>query len=167
MASVIITTERLNLRQMTVQDVGNLLRIFSDPIAMRYYPSTMDEAATMGWIRRTLDNYDTYGVGFWIVEDKASGRFLGQCGIIPQELDGRPIMEIAYLFVRRKWGQGYATEAMRIRDHGIPQTGVVDRRAQHPVHPGGGAGWHAARTHHNQVGEASPRLHSVPAARLT
>lgn len=106
-----MSTERLNLRQMTVHDVENLLQIFSDPIAMRYYPSTMGEVETMGWIRRTLDNYATYGVGFWIVEEKAGGRFLGQCGIIPQELDGIPTMEIAYLFVRREWGQGYATEA--------------------------------------------------------
>ncbi len=124
MASVIITTERLNLRLMTVQDAGNLLQIFSDPIAMHYYPSTMDEAATIGWIRRTLDNYDTYGVGFWVVEEKASGRFLGQCGMIPQELDGSPIMEIAYLLVRREWGQGYATEAaMAVKQYGFETMG--------------------------------------------
>ncbi len=111
MSDVIITTERLNLRKMTTQDGSNLLQIFSDPVAMRYYPSTMNEAETMGWIRRTLDHYATFGVGFWVVEDKRTGRFLGQCGIIPQDLAESRQMEIAYLLVRREWGQGYATEA--------------------------------------------------------
>lgn len=111
MSSVTTITERLNLRKMTPHDVPNLLQIFSDPVAMRYYPSTRNEEETMGWIHRTLDNYDTYGVGFWVVEEKLRGRFLGQCGIIPQELDGIRQMEIAYLLVRREWGQGYATEA--------------------------------------------------------
>ena len=46
-----------------------------------------------------------------MVEEKATGRFLGQCGIIPQELEGMRQMEIAYLLARREWGHGYATEA--------------------------------------------------------
>ncbi|NMP22974.1 GNAT family N-acetyltransferase [Sulfobacillus harzensis] len=111
MNGVVATTQRLSLRRMTYGDRANLLQIFSDPVAMQYYPSTMNEEETMRWIRRTLANYDTYGVGFWVVEDKATGRFLGQCGIIPQDLDGTRHMEIAYLFVRREWGHGYATEA--------------------------------------------------------
>ena len=111
MSSLVATTERLILRTMTTQDIPNLLEIFSDPVAMRYYPSTMNEVETMGWIRRTLDNYDTYGGGFWVVEEKTTGRFLGKCGIIPQELDGNRLMGIAYLLVRREWGHGYAAEA--------------------------------------------------------
>lgn len=111
MDSIVMMTERLSLRKMTTDDLGNLMRIFSDEEAMRYYPSTMDEEEAMGWILRTLDNYDRFGVGFWIVEDKVDNRFLGQCGIIPQELDGVRVWEIAYLFVRRVWGNGYATEA--------------------------------------------------------
>ncbi|PSR19907.1 MAG: GNAT family N-acetyltransferase [Sulfobacillus acidophilus] len=111
MSNLVATTERLHLRKMTTQDAPNLLQIFSDPVAMQYYPSTMNEQETVRWIQRTLDNYDTYGVGFWMVEENATGRFLGQCGIIPQELDGTRQMEIAYLLVRREWGNGYATEA--------------------------------------------------------
>lgn len=111
MSNVMTTTERFSLRKMTTQDVPNLLQIFADPMAMQYYPATMNEEETKGWIRRTLDNYATFGVGFWVVEEKLTGRFLGQCGIIPQELDGIRQMEIAYLLVRRDWAQGYATEA--------------------------------------------------------
>jgi RimJ/RimL family protein N-acetyltransferase len=120
MSNLVLATERLNLRQMTTRDVSNLVQIFSDPVAMQYYPSTMNEEEAMAWIRRTLHNYHTYGVGFWVVEEKTTGRFLGQCGIIPQELDGILQMEIAYLLVRREWGHGYATEAAAAcKQHGF------------------------------------------------
>ncbi|MEH7886082.1 GNAT family N-acetyltransferase [Bacillus sp. JJ1609] len=111
MDNPVICTERLILRRMTKEDTGNLVEIFSDPVAMRYYPSTKNESETMEWINWTLKNYDEYGVGLWIVEDKVTGEFLGQCGIVPQEVEGVMEMEIGYLFVRRVWGKGYATEA--------------------------------------------------------
>lgn len=111
MSSVVVTTARLHLRKMTSRDLPHLLRIFSDPVAMQYYPGIMNEEETMEWIQRTLKNYDAYGVGFWVVEENSTGQFLGQCGIIPQALDGTRQMETAYLFVRSQWGQGYATEA--------------------------------------------------------
>jgi RimJ/RimL family protein N-acetyltransferase len=38
----VLETDRLFLRELTLDDVDNLLRIFSDPEAMRYYPATKD-----------------------------------------------------------------------------------------------------------------------------
>ena len=125
MDTVIMTTERLNLRKMTTEDVPHLMRIFSDQVAMKYYPSTMNEEEALVWITRTLGNYDKWGVGFWIVEDKSTGRFLGQCGIIPQEFDGADVMEIAYLFVKQEWGHGYATESARAcKEYGFQSKGL-------------------------------------------
>ncbi len=125
MKTVVMTTERLNLRKMTTDDVQNLMTIFTDREAMRYYPSTMNEEETLGWINRTLSNYEKLGVGFWIVEDKLTGRFLGQCGIIPQEFDGADVMEIAYLFVRKEWGKGYATESAKAcKEYGLQSMGL-------------------------------------------
>jgi RimJ/RimL family protein N-acetyltransferase len=125
MDTVMMTTERLNLRKMTVEDVQNLMQILSDPQAMKYYPATMNEEEPLGWINRTLGNYKKLGVGFWIVEDKSTGRFLGQCGIIPQEFDGADVMEIAYLFVRQEWGNGYATESAKAcMEYGFQHLGL-------------------------------------------
>lgn len=111
MDDFILSTDRLTLRKMTTADVTNLLEIFSDLVAMKYYPSTKDERETLEWIKWTHKNYEEYGVGLWIVEEKETSQFLGQCGIVPQEVDGKIEMEIGYLFVRRFWGNGYATEA--------------------------------------------------------
>jgi len=107
----ILSTKRLLLRKMNVHDFKNLKEIFSDPEAMKYYPATKNGKQTNEWIKWTLDNYAKYNTGLWIVEDKTSGEFLGQCGIVPQEVDGVIEMGIGYLFARRVWGNGYATEA--------------------------------------------------------
>ncbi|QDI90827.1 N-acetyltransferase [Salicibibacter halophilus] len=122
MKNTVMSTERLTLREMNKDDVGNLMKIFSDPVAMKYYPSTKDKSQTMEWIEWTLNNYNQYGVGLWIVEDKVTGDFLGQCGIVPQEVDGEIEMEIGYLFVRSAWGNGYATEAaLACKNYGFEQ----------------------------------------------
>lgn len=114
MKDIVLTTERLTLRNMTKKDVCNLLEIFSDPIAMEYYPSTKDEKQTIEWIAKMLNNYAKHGTGLWIVEHKETGEFLGQCGIVPQEVEGVREMELGYSFARRVWGNGYATEAAKM-----------------------------------------------------
>lgn len=117
MNSVVLSTDRLNLRLMGRDDAHLLQQIFADPIAMKYYPSTKDKQETMEWIDWTLRNYGEYGVGLWIVEDRITGEFLGQCGIVPQMVDGVREMEIGYLFARRVWGNGFATEAAQACKH--------------------------------------------------
>lgn len=54
MDNPVICTERLILRRMTKDDTENLMEIFSDPVVMRYYPSTKNESETMKWINWTL-----------------------------------------------------------------------------------------------------------------
>ncbi|TWJ98372.1 GNAT family N-acetyltransferase [Bacillus licheniformis] len=48
MKDMIMKTDRLILRKMRRDDAENLLEIFSDPIAMEYYPSTKNEKQTFG-----------------------------------------------------------------------------------------------------------------------
>ena len=57
-----------------------------------------------------------------VLED--SGEFVGQCGLTIQEVEGKNEVEIGYLFLRRFWGRGLATEAARAaRDHGFNTLG--------------------------------------------
>ena len=119
----VLRTDRLRLRKMTMDDANRLLRIFSDQVALRYYPHTKDHEETQKWIEWTLSNYRNYGLGLWIVERRCDGEFLGQCGVVPQELHGALVFEVGYLFVQAFWGQGFATEAARAsRDWGFRHT---------------------------------------------
>ena len=120
--TMVLETPRLRLRQMTLADADSLLEIFADPVAMYHYPSTKDRGETEAWIARHRRGYAEHGVGLWIAEFASTGTFAGQCGLVVQEGDGREELEIGYLFLRRHWGQGLATEAARAcRDYGFTQ----------------------------------------------
>lgn len=88
MKDVVLRTDRLILRQMGREDVPLLQQIFADPVAMKYYPSTKDKQETLEWIEWNLRNYEECGAGLWIVENRINGDFLGQCGIVPQIVEG-------------------------------------------------------------------------------
>ncbi len=42
---------------------------------------------------------------------KATGDVIGDCGLVIQEIDGGPELEVGYHLRRDQWGHGYATEA--------------------------------------------------------
>lgn len=120
----VLVTDRLALRQMTLADVDHLMTIFTDPEAMVHYPGTKSETETKKWIQWQLGLYQETGAGLWIVEEKETKTFLGQCGLVPQHVEGKDEVEIGYLFARHAWGNGYATEAASAcRDFAINDLG--------------------------------------------
>jgi RimJ/RimL family protein N-acetyltransferase len=50
-----LQTERMVLRMMEMADVDDLMGIFSDPVAMRYYPSTKSRQEAQEWVRRVQE----------------------------------------------------------------------------------------------------------------
>jgi ribosomal-protein-alanine N-acetyltransferase len=65
--------------------------------------------------RRALDRFVRHwaekGFGVFALEDLATGRFLGQCGLNTIEELGE--VEVLYALERAAWGRGLATEAAR------------------------------------------------------
>jgi ribosomal-protein-alanine N-acetyltransferase len=39
--------------------------------------------------------------------------FLGRCGLLPWTIDGKQEVELAFLIDKRRWGEGFATEAAK------------------------------------------------------
>lgn len=104
-------TDRLKLRELTLNDAKILEQIFSDPIAMEYYPSSKGTEATKNWIKKSQKSYEKNGFGLWAVVRKDNEQVIGDCGITMQMIDGKEEPEIGYHILRNQWGQGYATEA--------------------------------------------------------
>ena len=105
-------TTRLVLREFTPADVDNLLSIFSDPEAMRYYPATKGRQEAIDWINWNLKSYTDHGFGLWAASSKDTRDFVGECGLtLQRNVDGRDEVEIGYSFLPRYWNRGLATEA--------------------------------------------------------
>jgi ribosomal-protein-alanine N-acetyltransferase len=111
--SIVLETERLLLRLLTVDDLDALAALYADPEVRRYFP---DGTRTREETREELDwiievYYGRYGYGLWATVLKETGVFIGRCGLLPWEIEGRTEVEVAYLLDPRHWGRGLATEA--------------------------------------------------------
>lgn len=47
---MLLETKRLILREMTPNDVDDLLEVLSDPETMQFYPQPFDRQMTQAWI---------------------------------------------------------------------------------------------------------------------
>ena len=75
-------------------------------------------------MQRNLDRYRDEGVGLWAMEDH-DGTFLGDCGLIWQEIEGERCLEVGYHLTVGARGRGYATEAaLACRDMGFGDVGA-------------------------------------------
>jgi len=117
-----LETERLILRELTMEDLDALHEILSDPETMRHYPAPFTRERSRQWIQWNLENYRAYGFGLWAVVLKATGHLIGDCGITMQPIDGRMEPEIGYHIHKDHNGNGYGTEAARAcRDYAFKQ----------------------------------------------
>ena len=92
-----IETERLLLREYTMEDFDALHEILSDPETMQHYPTPFSREKTRDWIFWNLDNYPKYGFGLWAVVLKENGEFIGDCGISLQSIDGELLRRFDYV----------------------------------------------------------------------
>jgi len=114
---VILKTERLRFRELEDSDLDFVSSMLGDPAVMRFYPKTLTREESQAWIDRQKKRYAEQGTGLWLALDKASGRPVGQMGLVRQVVTGTPEDEIGYLLIPSCWGRGLATEgACAIRD---------------------------------------------------
>ena len=109
----VLETPRLALRRMTEADLPDLKEILQDPKAMYAYEGPFTDEESEAWLHRQLIRYRDEQVGLWAVTLKESGEMIGQCGLTYQNVEIGRLLEVGYLFKRRFWGHGYATEAAR------------------------------------------------------
>ncbi len=104
-----ITTERLLMRPLQPDDLDTLAEIYQHPLVSHWIgPHTREDVQRE--ITQQIGYQSTYGWSFWAVEDRASGRLIGDCGLQPFDHRG-PDPELGYDLHPTAWGRGLATEA--------------------------------------------------------
>ena len=120
---MVLETQRLILREYTEKDLPALFALLSDPVTMQHYPKPYDEAGAKRWLEWSLENYRKHGFGWWAIELKETGEFIGDCGITMQMIDGALLPEIGYHLHKDHWRRGYGREAANaVRDWGFAHT---------------------------------------------
>ena len=110
----VIETERLTLRELTLDDVDAMFAIIGDAETMKYYPQRFGRDDAEDWVKRNLERYRRDGFSLYAVSLKTNDSdVIGDCGLIRQEVEGESLIEVAYHLRRDCWGRGYATEAAR------------------------------------------------------
>jgi len=123
---LILETPRLVLRELTLDDLEFVAGMLAHPDVMHFWPRPYTHAEAADWIGRHQERYARDGFGYWLALDKASGRPIGQAGLLRQELDGVVETGVGYILHRPFWGKGYATEAaVGCRDHAFEKLGKL------------------------------------------
>ena len=114
---VFAETENLILREIVVEDTGDMFRLDSDPLVHEYLGK--NPISCMGKARYYIDHirmqYEKYGIGRWAAIEKSSGDWIGWTGL-KMNTEWSPnghsnFYDVGYRFMPQYWGKGYATES--------------------------------------------------------
>jgi RimJ/RimL family protein N-acetyltransferase len=108
-----IRTARLVMRRWRDGDRDAYAAMNADPLVMRYFPATLDRAASDASVDRIEALFDRQGFGLWALEVAGTAEFIGFTGLnpMPAGVPGAGGMEVGWRLAARAWHQGYATEA--------------------------------------------------------
>jgi RimJ/RimL family protein N-acetyltransferase len=107
-----LRTDRLTLRSWRESDVQPWAEMNADPQVREHLGDLLTRAQSAASAARFQAELDERGFGFWAVEVRSTGEFIGFTGLDQVDED-MPFagVEIGWRLARAAWGRGYATEA--------------------------------------------------------
>lgn len=117
------STERLLIKKLEESDIPAWTEFFKNNPSLPYLGIDLNktpEESAKEWIEFQLKRYQENRYGHHALIEKESGKFVGMCGLLTQNMEGKQEIEIGYSLLPEFWGKGFATEAARFfRDFGF------------------------------------------------
>ena len=107
-------TERLILRQMSEKDFSDIAEMLENPNVMYAWEYVFDDIDVLKWIKKNLEYYKKYGLGYFLAIDKQISQVVGQIALMPDIVHGIECYEIGYILKERFWHRGYAFEGANV-----------------------------------------------------
>jgi RimJ/RimL family protein N-acetyltransferase len=118
-------SEKLSFAEMTADDLGDMAALLGDAHVMRYYPRPKTREEALSWIEWNQGLYQQEGFGLWTIRLRATGDFVGDCGLTLQDVEGTTEVEVGYHVRADLQGRGYATEAAAAcREYALQELGL-------------------------------------------
>ena len=122
----IAETERLKIREITVEDVPRLYELYSGEGITKYMEPLFPEMEKeIEYTKAYIENvYKFYGYGMWVIVKKKCGEVIGRVGLEYKEgFDG---LELGFMLGADYQNRGYAYEACRaVLTYGIEELGIA------------------------------------------
>ncbi len=116
-ACPILETARLRLRPHRIDDLPAMVDLWQEPAVVAHtIGKPASEQETWSRLLRYAGMWPILGYGYWAIEEKSSGRFIGELGAadfkreMKPSISGRP--EFGWALATSAHGRGYATEAL-------------------------------------------------------
>jgi RimJ/RimL family protein N-acetyltransferase len=123
---IILETERLALRKLSVKDAEFILELLNEPSFLKNIgdKGVRNQAgATQYILDGPMASYERFGFGLYRVELKDSQTPIGICGLLKR--DSLPDVDVGFAFLPKYWARGYAVEsASAVMKHGRDVLGI-------------------------------------------
>lgn len=106
-------TARLAAAAITVGDLSDYCRLFSDKLVAATLGGVRSLAETQRYLQLGIEHWRRHGFGIWTFRDRDDGRFVGRAGLRHGQVGGREEIELLYALLADEWDKGLATEIAR------------------------------------------------------
>lgn len=110
---IILETERLTLREISLNDIRELSKILQNPKSMLPWHELFTNQELCNWIVNNIEQYNRYNTGYLAVIRKNDKKFIGIIRIIKVHTKKSKFYELGYILKNQYQKQGYATEGIR------------------------------------------------------
>lgn len=111
----ILTTKRIQIRELSQKDLPALYSIYQEPHVRAFLPEGKEDATTFfakhsAYIDKI---YPFYDFGMWGIFSKENNELIGECGLQPLAIDGKEEIAIGYVLSPKFHKKSIGTEMVR------------------------------------------------------